>query len=105
MMKGSIDILILALLYKQDMYGYQIAKSLKEESDNQYKMSEGTLYPALKRLEAKGLLQSYWQDADDGKRRKYYSLTEQGKESYTHKLEQWQKIHSLIMKVAQEGYA
>ena len=52
-MKGSIDILLLSLLNKRDMYGYEIVKTLKENSNELYNMSEGTLYPALKRLENK----------------------------------------------------
>lgn len=52
-MKGSIDILILSIIEKHDTYGYEIAKSIKEKSEGLYSMGEGTLYPALKRLEKK----------------------------------------------------
>ena len=55
-MKGSIDILLLSLMNKRDMYGYEMVKELKESSKELYSMSEGTLYPALKRLESKDRL-------------------------------------------------
>lgn len=54
-MKGSIDILLLSLLAQQEMYGYEMVKTLKETSGDLYNMSEGTLYPALKRMEKKEL--------------------------------------------------
>lgn len=58
-MKGSIDILILSVIAQGHTYGYEITKSLKDKSQDLYQMSEGTLYPALKRLEAKECLESY----------------------------------------------
>ena len=63
-MKGSIDILLLSLVNKRDMYGYEMVKELKESSHELYNMSEGPLYPALKRLENKDWLESYWSESD-----------------------------------------
>lgn len=60
MMKGSIDILLLSELNRHDSYGYEIVKNLKQRSNDLYDMSEGTLYPALKRLEKKEFVESYW---------------------------------------------
>ena len=57
-MKGSIDILLLSLIQKEDLYGYEIAKRLKEKSNDLYSMGEGTLYPALQRLEKQKLITS-----------------------------------------------
>ncbi|WP_079479094.1 PadR family transcriptional regulator [Halobacillus salinus] len=101
-MKGSIDILMLGLLSKQDMYGYEIVKRLKEQSDDLYNMSEGTLYPALKRLEKKEWLTSYWSDTPSG-RRKYYRITEEGDIRLVQKLGEWKSVHDLIMKTSEEG--
>ncbi|WP_036199874.1 PadR family transcriptional regulator [Ureibacillus sinduriensis] len=101
-MKGSIDILLLSLLSKVDMYGYEIVKTLKENSNNLYNMSEGTLYPALKRLEKKKLLHSYWEDSESGGRRKYYRITADGKKELSKKLKDWSQINHLI-KVCSEG--
>ncbi len=95
-MKGSIDILLLSLLVSQDMYGYEIVKHLKTKSNDLYKMSEGTLYPALKRLEIKKLLTSYWGESEAGGRRKYYKITEEGTKQLNEKLNEWQKVNNLI---------
>lgn len=101
-MKGSIDILLLSLLSKRDMYGYEIVKTLKENSNELYNMSEGTLYPALKRLEKKELIQSYWESSATGGRRKYYRIMDCGKKELIKKLGEWKKINDLI-KVSSEG--
>lgn len=103
-MKGSIDILLLSLISSEDMYGYQIVKALKENSDELYSMSEGTLYPALKRLEKKGWIRSYWQEPDTGARRKYYAVTEDGKAELSRKLQEWNNVNTLINRCS-EGIA
>lgn len=101
-MKGSIDILLLSIIYQRDSYGYEIVKELNVKSNNLYSMSEGTLYPALKRLETKGLLECYWVDIDMGGRRKYYKITDEGKKELSARVSDWRKIDNLI-KVCVEG--
>ncbi|WP_100012422.1 PadR family transcriptional regulator [Lentibacillus sediminis] len=103
-MKGSIDILLLSLMNQRDMYGYEMVKILKENSRELYSMSEGTLYPALKRLENKNLLESYWGSSELGGRRKYYRITLDGKKELSRKLQEWDQINNLI-KVCSEGAA
>jgi len=102
-MKGSIDILFLALIEKEDLYGYEIAKRLKEKSNELYCMGEGTLYPALQRLEKQKLINAYWQDSESGGRRKYYSITEEGKKELSKKLNEWDLLNNLINS-CREGY-
>lgn len=103
-MRGSIDILILSLIGKKDTYGYEIVKQLKASSQDLYAMSEGTLYPALKRLEKKEWISSYWGDSEEGGRRKYYTLTENGKKALNSKLIEWNQVNRLI-KACTEGMA
>lgn len=100
-MKGSIDILMLNLLAKEDMYGYDIVKRLKLESNDLYNMSEGTLYPALKRLEKKEWLTSYWAETSSG-RRKYYQITLEGKKVLDRKLTEWKHVNSLILRTSED---
>ncbi|RSL31728.1 PadR family transcriptional regulator [Salibacterium salarium] len=100
-MKGSIDILMLSLVSKNDMYGYEIVKHLKEQSENLYNMSEGTLYPALKRLEKKQYFISYWSETTNG-RRKYYKITDEGRTILNQKLDQWKSVNELIMKTSED---
>ncbi|WP_159888575.1 PadR family transcriptional regulator [Paenibacillus puerhi] len=101
MMKGSIDILLLAELNRGDSYGYEIIKNLKQRSNNFYDMSEGTLYPALRRLENKGFVESYWGESNDGGRRKYYRITENGKAELTRKIKQWNELNIVILNVTE----
>lgn len=95
-MRGSVDILLLSLIAQKDTYGYEIVKNLKEYSDDLYSMSEGTLYPALKRLEKKMWIESYWGDSDTGGRRKYYKITGGGKRELSDKANEWGKVNKLI---------
>ncbi|RNF39373.1 PadR family transcriptional regulator [Planococcus salinus] len=97
MMKGSIDLLLLTLLAKRDLYGYEITKTLNQLSDGSYEMSEGTLYPALKRLERKLWLTSYWSETAAG-RRKYYKITDLGKMELENKQKNFNLIQDLVKK-------
>ncbi len=99
-MKGSIDILLLAMISSKEMYGYEMVKALKEKSNDLYNMSEGTLYPALKRLEKKKWVESYWLDVPLGGRRKYYRITDDGRKELERKLSEWNNINSLIKSVS-----
>ena len=72
LMKGSTDSLLLYLLSQQPMYGYQIIKELERRSQGYFKFKEGTLYPALHRLERAGLILSRWQVLPSGRKRRYY---------------------------------
>ena len=71
--------LLLKLLEENDMYGYQMIEQLQQRSDNVFALKAGTLYPLLHNLEEQGLLQSYEQTADTGRKRKYYSITKAAK--------------------------
>ena len=86
---SSTDSLLLCLLAEQTMYGYQIIKELKGKSQGYFNFKEGTLYPALHRLEASGLITGKWQELPGGQRRKYYYITEKGRSSLVEKKDQW----------------
>jgi PadR family transcriptional regulator PadR len=77
--KGSTAALVLGLLREREMYGYQIAAELRERGGDSLTLSEGTLYPALHRLEAGGLVKARWQAAGPNRTRRYYSLTAKGR--------------------------
>jgi len=89
LMKGSIDSLLLCLIGQQPMYGYQIIKELERRSQGYFKFKEGTLYPALHRLEKAGLLGGRWQALPNGRQRRYYHLTEKGLRNLVTKTNQW----------------
>jgi len=89
LMKGSTSILILSLLENEDMYGYQITQALKKKSEEVFDLKEGTLYPMLHGLENETAIESYWFDADNGKRRKYYKITSVGRQLLKQKRSEW----------------
>ena len=99
LMKGSTSILILSLLENEDMYGYQITQLLKEKSEKVFELKEGTLYPMLHGLENENAIESYWFDADNGKRRKYYEITSDGKKLLSRKKNEWQAYTKAVNSV------
>ncbi len=90
LIKGSTDSLLLCLIAEQPMYGYQIIKELMGRSKGYFKFREGTLYPALHRLERAGLIVGKWQMLPSGQQRKYYYITDKGHLSLVEKRSQWQ---------------
>lgn len=89
LLKGSTNLLVLSLLEKENMYGYQMIKKISEKSENVFEFQEGTLYPILHSLEEKNYITSYW-DTEGSKKRKYYSITREGKKHLKEKKEEWQ---------------
>lgn len=90
LMKGSSEPLLLCLIGQQPMYGYQIIKELEKKSQGYFKFKEGTLYPALHRLEKAGLVTGKWQLLPSGRQRRYYYITEKGNKLLEVKRSQWQ---------------
>lgn len=89
LMRGIAEPVILNLLNNKKMYGYEIIKVVNEKTNNAFQWKEGTLYPCLHRLEAAGFIESEWQIADNGKPRKYYTLTRKGVAALADKKEEW----------------
>ena len=88
LLSGSTTLLLLKLLEKKDMYGYQMIEELAQKTQDVFDLKAGTLYPLLHTLEQKGMLNSY-EDADGARIRKYYSLTAKGKKMLREKQEEW----------------
>ena len=88
--KGSTEILILSLLATEPMYGYQISQELAQRSQGYFDMKEGLLYPTLHRMQKAGLLTSEWRSAGAARRRKYYALTDKGREMLGQQTAEWQ---------------
>ena len=103
LLSGSSATLILKLLEKCDMYGYQIIEELACRSNNTFQLKAGTLYPLLHGLEKKGLLESYEQHADSARIRKYYHLTPRGKKFLKEKTEEWKEYSTAVSKILEGG--
>ncbi|RFA32136.1 PadR family transcriptional regulator [Virgibacillus dokdonensis] len=107
LLKGHIDTLILSLLSRRDMYGYEIAKIVRTYSNGSFELKEGTLYLSLKRLENRDWITSYWSDQQGaGARRKYYRMTHDGRYNLKLKIEEWNFVKTLIdafLNASEEG--
>ena len=101
LLKGNTESLLLALVAQEPMYGYQLVKELEARSHGYFQFREGTLYPALHRLEKDGLLDAKWQRSQAGQKRRYYFLTDKGQGALATRLSQWQGFsHAVSMVLA-----
>lgn len=96
LIRGHTDTIILAQLLKKDSYGYEINKRIQDKTNNQYELKEATLYSAFRRLEQAGYIISYWGDETTGARRRYYTITTQGKKAYEINKKEWEIAKQLI---------
>ena len=88
--------LVLSLLQKQESYGYQIIADVKQISGGSLQWTDGMLYPVLHRLEREGLVESFWQKAETGRKRKYYRITKQGIAEIDAQKDQWASVNQAL---------
>lgn len=96
LMTSSSDMLVLKLLEREDMYGYQMIEQLRERSQNVFDMKAGTLYPLLHQLEEKGYLTTYEEAAGEARIRKYYHLTDKGRKYLVQREQDWKVFSSAV---------
>lgn len=94
--RGHTEAIILAHLLEHDSYGYQINKDIMKKTNNQYELKEATLYSAFRRLEQSGFIRTYWGDEAVGARRRYYSITEEGRKAYASYKRDWEEAKDTI---------
>ena len=98
LIRGHINTIILRTLYERDKYGYEIIEEIESKSHGQYSLKQPTLYSALKRLESQGYINAYWKtdEVSQGGRRKYYTLTESGKQIAERNQAEWEYSRTVI---------
>lgn len=96
LIRGHTDTIILAQLIAGDSYGYEINKAIQQKTGGRYELKEATLYSAFRRLEEAGHILSYWGDETTGARRRYYKITEAGRETYMQLMKDWKSAKSMI---------
>lgn len=96
LIRGHTDTIILAHLMREDSYGYKINKDIQVKTDNQYELKEATLYTAFRRLEQAGSICSYWGNENTGARRRYYTITPEGRQAYVQLKQEWAEARGLI---------
>jgi transcriptional regulator len=98
---GTLDMLILKTLARGPLHGYAIAQFIQQASDEVLKVEEGALYPALHRLEVRGLLKAEWGASDNNRRAKFYRLTATGRRELEHESAFWNRVAAAVTRVMQ----
>ena len=96
LLKGNTETLILSLLTEKPMYGYQIVKEMGRRSSGYFRFKEGTLYPALHRLENSALVHGRWEETPNGVPRRYYHITAKGERALAERLGEWRRFSQAV---------
>jgi transcriptional regulator len=100
LVQGTLDLLILKTIALEPMHGWAIAQRIRALSKDVLLVQQGTLYPALHKLELQGLIKSSWQRSDNNRRAKYYALTRTGQKRLASELASWERLSTAITLVA-----
>src|SRR6478752_6619812 len=98
-MPGTLDMLALKTLSRGAMHGYAVAQFIQQASSDVLKVEEGALYPALHRLEVRGLLKSEWGSSDNNRRAKFYRLTAHGRRELEHEADYWTRVAGAVTRI------
>jgi PadR family transcriptional regulator PadR len=101
LLQGTLDLLILKALARGAMHGYGVAEWIHRTSEDILKVEEGALYPALHRLELRGLLSAEWGTSDNNRRAKFYSLTASGRKQLAQEAEFWRRMSGAVARILQ----
>jgi PadR family transcriptional regulator, regulatory protein PadR len=94
LLQGTLDLLILKTLARDPLHGWGISKRIQELSDDQLSVGQGSLYPALHRLEHQGWVSAVWKETELGRRAKFYVLTKDGRHQLDREVETWKRLSS-----------
>jgi transcriptional regulator len=99
LLQGTLDLLILRVLSLEPMHGWGISQRIQQISSQVLQVQQGSLYPALHRLENKGWIQAEWSASDNNRRAKYYRLTVTGRKRLEHETESWERLSAAVRAV------
>jgi transcriptional regulator len=99
LIKGTLDVLILKTLSRGALHGYGVAREIREATDDVLEVEEGALYPALRRLEARGLLDARWGETDTGREARFYGLTDDGRVALERETRSWSRYVEAMARV------
>lgn len=103
LIQGTLDLLILRILTREPVHGWGIAKRIEQLSDDVLAVGQGSLYPALHRLEQQGWITAEWKDSDLGRAAKFYSLTPEGRTQLETELKTWTRLSSAVALVIERA--
>src|SRR3954464_13145750 len=96
LLKGTLSLLILSLLSRKSMYGYEIASTVHRDTDGTFTWREGSLYPSLHKLEANELIVGEWEEKETGRKRRYYHITDLGRATLREKVQSWNELRAAV---------
>ena len=99
LLQGTLDLLLLKILALEPLHGWAISQRLKQVSDDDLQVSDGSLYPALHKLELAGWITAEWKTSELGRRAKFYSLTRPGRRYLEQETDEWRRLASAITRV------
>ncbi len=99
LLKGTLDVLILKTIGAGSLHGYGISRAIRDATEEELQIEEGALYPALRRLEQRGLLESEWGVTDTGREAKFYRLTKKGAGELSQSLDNWHRYVAAMSRV------
>ncbi len=103
LLQGTLDLLVLKTLAREPLHGWAVAKRIQVLSGDALSVGQGSLYPALHRLEQQGWIRSEWKDSDLGRNAKFYSLTRDGRKQLERELESWNRLSSGVRLLIQKA--
>ena len=101
LLQGTLDLLVLKTLALEPMHGYGIAKRIQQISDDVLQVNQGSLYPALLRLQQNGWVSAEWGASEKNRRAKYYSLTPAGRKQLVAETENWERLAAAVFRLLQ----
>src|SRR5215471_5609620 len=103
LLKGTLALLILSLLSRKAMYGYELAATVHRDTEGAFRWREGSLYPNLHKLEADGLILGEWEEKETGRKRRYYDITKQGRAALRGKVKSWTDLCDAVNRILEKS--
>jgi PadR family transcriptional regulator PadR len=104
LLKGTLSLLILSLLGRKPMYGYELAATVHRDTQGAFRWREGSLYPSLHKLEQSGLIVGQWEEKETGRKRRYYHITQAGRETLQEKRQSWNDLCAAVNSILEKSH-
>ncbi|MCI0415428.1 PadR family transcriptional regulator [bacterium] len=101
LLQGTLDMLILKTLALEPIHGYGVAQRIQQISKDVLRVNQGSLYPALRRLERKGWIEAEWRDSENNRRARYYRLTRAGRKQLGAETREWERLADAVARILQ----
>ena len=103
LLKGTLSLLILSLVSRKAMYGYEIAATVHRDTDGAFTWREGSLYPSLHKMEQGGLIVGEWEEKETGRKLRYYHITKKGRAALREKVQSWAELCHAVNRILEKS--